>query len=290
MDNFSYFHLCDHRIRKTPTDGEETLLTVHAGNDLIDVLINAAIVLEILEVRALEYDPKDIEIIDFYYDNNKRDQTYDDVDQGEAYYDDKNEFIVDYSKYFQEGQTISEPLPREFYQPMLHNRIKWGVKPPKKYQVKAKVRYTNIIFENYSPFDCPICNGKGWFVDIMDKNGVFKVATGIEKIAQRVVKDLMTEKQSQLFDREYGKEIKKEAQRFSSDDEELFNAIRMTISEVEDGYLSDQQEVIRNLNNDEILQALITDNVARHSKNPTIIIIQLRIRTMTDEQVFQIGV
>jgi hypothetical protein len=290
MDNFSYFHLCNHRIRKTPSDGEETLLTVHAGKDLIDVLINAAIVLEILEVRALEYDPKDVEIIDFYYDNDEKEQDYDDADQGEAYYDDKNEFVVDYSKYFQEGETISDPLPRGFYQAMLHNRIKWGVKPPKKYQVKAKVRYTTITFENYKPFECPICNGKGWFVDIMDKDGMFKVASGIVKIAQRVVKDLMTEKQSQLFDLDYGKEIKKDSQRFSNDDEQLFNSIRMTISEVEDDYLNEQQEVIRNLQNDEILQALITDKVSRHPTNPTIIIIQLRIRTMSEEQLFQIGV
>jgi hypothetical protein len=290
MDSFSYFHLCDHRIRKNSTDGEKATLTVSAGRDLIDVLINAAIVLEINSVRVLEYEPNDIEKNEFLYDNENREQTYDDVDPSDAYYDDREQFLVDYSKYFLTGQTISEPLPKGFYEPLLHNRIKWSVKQPKKYLVEAKVRYTHTSFQTYLSQDCPICNGKGWFVDIMDKNGVFKVATGIEKIAQRVVKDLLTEKGSQTFDLEYGKEIKKEMVRSSADEEQVFNAVRLTISEVEDQYLNDQQNVIRNLPPEEILQSLVTEQVMRHPTNPRVIIVRLRIRTMQEEQVFQVGI
>lgn len=289
MDKFSYLHLCDHRIRKTGTDGELTTLTVSAGSDLIDVLINAAIVLEINSVRVLEYTTI-VETTDFLYDNDTREQTYDDVDPSDSYYDDRDQFLVDYSKYFMEGQTVSEPLPKSFYEPLLHNRIKWSVKPPKKYLVEAKVKYTHTSFQTYLPQDCPICNGKGWFVDIMDKNGVFQVVTGIEKIAQRVVKDLLTEKHSQIFDFEYGEEIKREMIRGSSDDERLFNIVRMAISDVEDQYLNDQQNVIRDLPPEEIMQALIVEQVMRHPKNPRAVVVRLRIRTMQEEQVFQFGI
>ena len=289
MDNFSYFHLCDHQIRKSQKDGEIATLTVKNGRDLIDIIINGAVVLEIYEVRAIEYDKNDFEIIDFYYDNEDREQTYDDVDPGESYYDEGELYFVEYGKYFLEGEKISRPLPASFYEPYLHNRIRWIVKPPATYQIKAKIRYTRESYENYRPEDCPICGGKGWFIDILNKNGQFEQPVGIIKVAQRVVKDMLTEVGSQLYDLEYGTELKKQALFYTGEDDELFNFIRMIVSEVEDNYLTDQQNMILELPPEETLLALHVDDVYRHPAQPRKVMIRLRIETSTNDEVFKFG-
>lgn len=289
LDNFTYFHLCNHRLRKSAREGVVTDIVVESSDNLIDTVINGAVLLEIYEVRALEYDTADAEIIDLYYDNDKRDQTYDDVDPGDAYYDEQDLYIVNYGKYFKEGNTASEPLPKSFYEPILHNRIRWIVKPPRKYQVSAKVRYTHEAYDNYRPTDCPICGGRGWFIDILSKDGTFERPIGIVKVAQRIVKDFLTEVGTQLFDPTYGTNVKKQAMLNSSDDEMLFNSIRAAASEVEDQYLTDQQNMITALELDETLISLNVENVYRLSQKRTVVIVQLRIRTQTDEQVFKFG-
>ena len=289
MDEFSYFHLCDHRIKKPLSAGDIKDITVTNSGKQIDTVINAAIVHEVFEVRVLEGN-NDAEIEDFFYDNEKRLQTYDDVDPGDSYYDDKEQFIVDYSKYFKEGNAVSEPLPPSFYEPILHNRLKWLVKPPKRYVVNAKVRYTNEQFYNYYPEDCPICAGKGWFVDILNKEGEFIVPTGIEKVAQRVVKDLLTQVGTQPFDPNYGTTIKEDLMVISGSDEDLFDALRLSVSSVEDQYLSAQQERLEYLSGDETLNALIIENVLRSAKNTNVIILQLRIQTEEEDRTFRLGI
>jgi hypothetical protein len=290
VDDFTYFHLCNHRLEKEKSDGEVRNITVFSGRDSIDTVINGAILLEIQEVRAVEYDPNDVEILDFFYDNRQREQTYDDEDPGEAYYDEAEQYYVEYSKYFLPNAKISEPLPPGFYQPTLHNRIKWLVKPPKKYQVTAKVRFTHVSYINYPPNECPVCGGKGWFVDIIDKDGKFQTPAGVEKIAQRVVKNLLTEVGTQIFDPTYGTRVKRDLMLDSTnDDEQLFNLIRLAVSDVEDVYLSDQQERILEIPPEEILISLNTENVFRSSQNPTLIIVQIQIVTQTEEQLFRIG-
>lgn len=291
MDQFSYFHLCDHRIRRTTKDGEVTTLPVETSpTDLIHTVINGAIVLELLEIRASEYDLNDAEFVDFHYDNGEEHHTYDDVDSGEGFYDDKKQFIVNYGKYFQEGQSLSDPLPSEFFEPILHNRIRWNVKPPTKYQVKARVLYTHDTHDVYRAAQCPVCGGKGWFVDLLNKDGQFEQPKGILRIAQRIVKDLLTDLGTHWLDSTYGTSLKKQISLSAYDDDKLFDTVRMVVSEVEDRYLTNQQNFFEGLAMDEILTSLITDGVFRSSQNPTIILLQLRIRTMTDEQVFQLGV
>lgn len=288
MDNFSYFHLCNHRIKKSARDGEITTIDVESGSGFTDVIINGAVVLELLEVRVLEYDPNIRESVDFYYDNTEREQTYEDDDE-DGLYDQADHILVDYSKYFIPGATISEPLPSGMYEPTLHNRIRWSVKPPIKYQVKAKVKYTHQAYENFLPANCPVCGGKGWFIDILNKDGAFEVPTGIQKIAQRIVKDLLTEVKSQRFNLDYGTTVKKDGLANSADDNQLFDNIRMAVSDVENNYLNQQQNIITQLEPDEILFELITDDVSRLSTNLTIVIIRLRIRTAMQEETFQLG-
>lgn len=262
--------------------------SIESNDEQIQILTNGAAIINIQEVRALEYDEVS-EIVDAYYDNLDSEQTYDDKDPGEAYYDDKKQFLVDYSKYFQEGKEISDPLPDTFFVPILHNRIQWSVKPPRKYQVTAEVRFSSVGYQTYRSVDCPVCGGLGWFVDILNKNGQFQQPTGIAKVAQRVVKDFLTEMGTQLFDNDYGTTIKKDAMDYTADDETLFNQIRITVSNVEDGYLDDQQNIIRQLSSDEILQSLIVEDVFRSAQNPALVIVRLKIETVDETKVFQLG-
>jgi hypothetical protein len=104
-----------------------------------------------------------------------------------------------------------------------------------------------------------------------------------------VIKDFLTELGSQKFDDLYGTTIKKDAMEFSADDESLFNQIRITISNVEDGYLDDQQNIITQLGSDEILRSLTAESVFRSTLNPTIVFIHLKFETVEEEKVFQLG-
>jgi hypothetical protein len=180
-------------------------------------------------------------------------------------------------------------LPDTFYAPILHNRIQWNVKPPKKYQVTAEVRFSNAGYQIYRAADCPVCGGLGWFVDILNKNGQFQQPTGIAKVAQRVVKDFLTELGTSVFDDAYGTTIKRDAMDYVADDESLFNQIRISVSNVEDGYLDDQQNVIRDLSSDEILQSLMVEDVYRSTQNPTLVIVRLKIETVDESKTFQLG-
>lgn len=290
MDNFTYFHLCDHRIKKPATEGEVVTIAVTAGSDVIDTIIHGAIVLELYEIRALEYDTDDIEIADFYYDNDKKEQTYDDVDPEDSYYDQKEAFVIDYSKYYGYGQKVSEPLPHSFFEPILHNRVRWLVKAPKRYLVSAKVKFTHTQYSTYARSECPVCAGKGWFIDILNKDGQFEQPSGIVKIAQRFVKDFMTELGTQMFDEEYGTNVKKSVMGVFNDDDALFNEILMAVSETEDRYLTDQQNMILELENDEILSSVFVENIKRVPERLTTILIRIRFVTETDDQVFQLGI
>lgn len=288
VDNFSYFHLCDHQIKRVQKSGTVMTFPIESNGEQIQILVNGGVVTRIEEIRVLEYDQV-VEIVDGYYDNIDNEQTYDDEDAGEVYFDDKKRFLVDYSKYFPHGSNISEPLPNDFYSPILHNRIEWLVKPPSKYQVKAEVRFSNSGNETYRAADCPVCGGLGWFIDILNKNGQFQQPTGIAKVVQRVVKDFLTEIGTHMFDDSYGTTIRKDVMELSSDDESLFNQIRITISNVEDGYLNDQQNIITQLSSEEILLSVSAENVFRSSQNPTAVFIRLKIITAADERIFQLG-
>ena len=290
MDKFTYFHLCNHRIQKSAFSGETVLLEVHRGNDLVDTMINGAVVLELHEVRAIDYDRDVIEPADFFYDNDRKEQTYEDIDPEDGFYDESQLYNVNYAKYFKDGQKISEPLPPTFYEPILHNRIRWLVRPPIKYQVKAKVRYTTNSYDNYRPMECPVCDGRGWYIDILNKDGKFEVPTGIVKIAQRVVRNLLTKTGTNLFDSEFGTNIQNDVIMNSDDDNTIFNNVRIAVSQVEDQYLTDQQELINELPDDEILVSLSVDDVSRSQTDLRKVYLQLRIQTMTDDQVFKFGI
>lgn len=291
MDSFKYFHICDHRRRIPAESSNDFTIDVETGGTQIDTVLRGGILLEVNEIRVLEYDPNDVQIIDFFYDNESRLQRYEDTVPGQSYYDERELFIVDYSRYFPiSGSDVSNKLPPSFYEPVLHNRLRWLVKPPKKYRIIGKVRYTHDRYETFHQRDCPFCAGKGWFIDILNKEGAFQNSTGPYRIAQRVVKDLLTVKNTQRFDEAYGTTLKTEALYLSEDDDRLFDLIRMTVSEVEDEYLSEQQEKLQQLDPDETLLTLITEDIRRSPSNRTVVMIRLRIVTRESSETFQLGI
>lgn len=289
MDNFSYFHLCDHQIKKSVTQGQTVTILVKSSGNPVDMIINGAVVMQVLEVRAVQYDSSIIEIADFYYDNIDNIQTYDDTNPANSYYDDQASYLINYGKYFEPGASISNPLPEGLFEPFLHNRLKWTVKPPITYQVTANVRYTGDQYQRYSPNECPLCGGKGWFIDLLNKDGAFIQPVGIIKVAQRVVKDFLTELGSSIFDSTYGQRVRDDLVNYASDDAQLFDFIRLAVSSVEDNYLNNQQNVILTLPPDEILTSLSVDDVYRNPNKMSMIILQLRIITSTEDQVLQVG-
>lgn len=265
-----------------------TILVTSSGTP-VDIVINGAVLLQVLEVRAVQYDPSIVEIADFYYDNSINEQTYDDTNLANSYYDNEAAYFINYGKYFSSGASISDPLPGGLYEPFLHNRLKWTVKPPITYQIKAIIRYSGSQYQRYVADDCPICGGKGWFIDLLNKDGAFVQPVGVIKVAQRVVKDLMTEIGTSIFDLSYGQRVRDDMARYSKDDTQLFDLIRLAVSSVEDNYLSNQQMVILTLQPDEILKSLSVDNVFRNPQKPAVIVLQLRITTSVEDQVLQVG-
>lgn len=284
-----YFHLCNHQFKKQDYDGEIHDISVKNSKTQVDIIIDGATVLDIIEVRALMYDPFK-KIDPFFYDNEKKNQTYEDVDDEDGYYDDVNNRIIDYAQYFKDGETVSEPLPQEFYQSFLHNRIKWNVKPPTEYIVKAKVYFSGGKVMTYDIGDCPVCQGKGWFVDVLNFNGVYVEAEGITRIAQRVVKDFLTKVNSSIINLEYGTLVWSVIARGTTDDEVLFDDIRLILSEIEDNYIERQTERISELEDDEILVRLNTKQISRSSSDQRRIVIDLQIQTQAENRVLRIAI
>lgn len=269
--------------------GQTVTILVTSSGGPVDIIVNGAVLMQIVEVRAVQYDPSVTEIADFYYDNTDTTQTYDDTDPANSYYDDQEAFLINYGKYFDEGATISNPLPGGLYEPFLHNRLKWSVKPPITYQVTAVVRYSGSQYYRYVAVDCPVCGGKGWFIDLLNKDGIFTQPVGVVKVAQRVVKDLLTELGTSIFDLSYGQRVRDDMVDYASDDVQMFDLIRLAVSAVEDNYLSNQQMVILSLQPDEILKSLSVDDIFRNPNNSSMIVLQLRIITSVEDQVLQVG-
>ena len=288
MDLFSYYHICDHRILKNQRSGQVEEITVNSGKGQVHKIINGATVINILEIRVIEFDPNDRAVKDFYYDTED-DQTYVDPDNGEGYYDEMEDFVVEYAPFFEPGKTISNPIPSGWYEPYLHNRVRWLVKPPIKYVVKATLKYTSQEYDTYTLNTCPICDGKGWFVDLFNRNGKFEKVSGVIKVGQRVLKDLITEVNTHPFDSTYGTELKKDVIGNMFLEEELEDYVRTVVSSVEDQYLTNQQEILNTLDDSEILTSLSVEKVYQSPTKKMRIMIDLVLETEETNQLLRVG-
>lgn len=283
---YKYFHLCTHEGNRSDDQGERRIVQVKNDGTLIDVLIRAATVLRIEEVRVISYD-EDLDRKELVYDEPTGRYTYEDEDEDEGYYDDPAKNYLPYAEFFPEGAVISSPLPEYSYEPYVHNRIKWNVVPPQEYEVTIWVKFAESRKKTHEARSCPHCQGKGWFVDIIDNSGRFHLDEGIEKITQRIIKDLLTELYSSRLNLEYGTLLKQTVAAQSTDDEMLFDDIRMIVSEVEDNYLSRQSEFVSTLSLEETLRSCTVSRVQRSSRDKRGIVIELKIQTELEIGDFQ---
>lgn len=282
MDQFRYFYFCDHQFPITDQDGEIRDVTIMNDGTLIDILVDRARILEILEVRVATYDPLNPQPI-FYYDN---DQSFDSTGADQGYYDVGPDFNVDYSQYITtvDGVSVAQPLPTTFYERYLHNRIKWNVRPPKSYIAKVKVLLTPNQFKTVDISECPRCQSNGWFVDVLDERGAYNEATGIVRVTQRLIKDLFTEVGSNVFDPSYGTVLRNQmaSEPPGASNEKLFGDVRLIVSGVEDRYLSEQAPLIPTLDDTEILEHFVCTNVMRNTISPTRVTAELTVTTRTE--------
>lgn len=284
MDTFQYFHLCNHQFSTSESEPLLRTFTVQNSGDLIDILIERARLLDIIEIRVLEY-PSTPAPTEFEFDNTD-DQNYEDVDAQDGYFDDDTSLTVDYRNYFTlvNGAYQALPLPRSFYSPYLHNRIRWNVKPPNAYVVTAKVVFSASETVVYNRNDCPRCQGQSWYVDLVNTTHRFVEAAGIEFVAQRIIKDLFTEFGSNTFDATYGTLLRKQILQLETDDEGIFNYIRATVADVQNKYLFRQAPLLTNLPSTQRLVSLSVGNIERMAKSPFHIIVDLVIQTETTTQ------
>ncbi len=87
------------------------------------------------------------------------------------------------------------------YEIFTHNRIRWiGIIKPKPL-TQYKVYYDTIsrTTRRFDPYDCPRCQGNGWYVSMLDNNpDNFLKANGAMKLVQDYVKLLLTIKNNNL--------------------------------------------------------------------------------------------
>lgn len=286
---FNFFHICNHEVRRKNVAPELREIAITSSGNNIDLIIDGGIVVGIESVRAITYKDRVTKDI-FEYDNTMDNQTYEDKDEEDGYYDGAEKYFIDYSK-FKQGENIPPvPVLKEYYETYLHNRIKWNVEPPLTYIVAAYVLFSNKPVETFSLIECPRCQGNGWFVDILNSKGSFSESEGIMKITQNVIKDLLTEYQSNVLNLQYGTLIKSTISSAIKEDDLIFDEIKLIVSEVEDRYLLRQQEEYESLAADERLVNLWVRNISRSKVDVRKIVLEIEIRTEESEQIFRFSI
>lgn len=282
---FQYFHVCNHQEKSVKPEGERHIIPIRSKGQ-IDLLVKGATILAIEEVRAITYTERTDKKY-FEYDKTMDPQHYDDAVIERGYYDNASDYYVNYSKHFKDGHPKSEPLPKHYYQAYLHNRINWNVEAPLTYEVTAIVRFQEDYKRVYEVGDCPICQGRGWFVDVLNANGRFHKDKGIDLIVQKVIKDMMTELYSSVINLEYGTVLKQTVGGVVKEDEEIFDDIRIIVSDVEDKYLLRQQTTYNSLELDERLVSLTVGKIFRLPKDVRRIAMDLVIQTEYESRNFR---
>lgn len=241
MRGFRYMHKCSHRFSSGKderiVDTSELFLT--AGKATA-VLMDGVNVLEILEVRVIDYVFNNVKPSS--YDEYERVITYDDTDEGEGFFDDLNEGRVDFGQYFRPGQPVSDPIPRTLYRQTLHNRIEFLVAPPKSFVAKIRVRHRESGDETYVPKDCPRCSGRGWFIDLVDERGGVHMADGAHHVVQDFIRILLQNQGDSRLDRTSGSRFRSIMGR-ALPLEDLEVEISSMVSEATEQYLTAQAEV-----------------------------------------------
>ena len=276
---FRFFNVCDHSVNFKDRKLSEQRITLEGKEDLkIRRITKGAIVLGIKGVIVHEQYPfKKIDPIE--YDAL---EDYDTTTGTRGYYDENSEELVDFEEYIASGEYI----PPEYYEKYLHNRIKWLVRPPKKYTVVVDLIVQGDFYTKVNINDCERCQGNGWYVDITDNNQRFEATKGTFKILQNVIKDLVTKISSSRLDSEYGQRLHL-LPREHYDEERLFEDIQLEVAEVEENYILRQQPILNDLPRDEILVNLEVAKIKMIEGTKTRVLLMLRIITEEEDRMFQ---
>lgn len=241
MRGHRYLHDCRHRFSSGKVEEiiDSPELFSEDGKPTV-LLIDGANVIEILEVRVFreEYVVK----TPTHYDDYTALKTFDDPDKGEGYYDQDSDYKHDFTPYFTPGAELSNPIPTTLYRSFLHNRIQFLVYPPERFMVKMRVRYGDARQTYYSENDCPRCDGRGWYIDLVNEDGQFLIAQGSEHVVQDFLKELLSEAGSSMLDREAGSRLHTVVGS-TEPDEYLEAQITEIVSETVEAYLN-QQELV----------------------------------------------
>lgn len=121
-----------------------------------------------------------------------------------------------------------------------HNKIKWFSSDKPVTGSSYKVIYNaRSSVPTYDAETCPICSGNGWYVDTLNREtGGVTYTTGLEKLAQQVIKFLLSEKVGN-----YGTMITSLVAKSFSEDE-LTTAVEQEIMLAESNLIDYQAEIM----------------------------------------------
>lgn len=279
---FGFFHLCNHEVKLTQKSyAKKRFLVKTTSPREIMRVVKGMIITEIHGVivhEQMDFIPK--EKMDY---DDKED--YDVQTLTKGYYDEDPVELVDYSQWIESGEYI----PKEYYDRYLNNRIKWNVRPPLVYTVVADVIVKGDFKYAEDPYDCNICQGNGWYVDITNNDQRFIKSRGAYKVLQNVIKDLITKRRSSRLNIEYGQNLHLFPRNHYSE-ESFLEAIQMEVNEVEDKYLLKQQSRIERLPHDEVLVDLQIMKAYVPKKEKTKVVIFLRVVTEMEDKMFQLKI
>jgi hypothetical protein len=294
MDQFKYFHLCTHKEYVPPIPTLKIKTFECPVNNVF--LESADLQISLLDSENFTYKVSKILFVlvtdagavtnpeDFNYDNNNF--TFEDIQTEEGFFDFPDDsFYVDYALY---SNGTSKRLSEDFYE-LKNNQLVWKKRPPLKYTVYYNIEPFIFIEVRHAPLECPICNGYGWYFDLVPFQQTTVNVFGVERIIQRIVKDLLIEKGENMFDIEYGGDLTRVLKDYGQmGDTEIENRVRYIVDEVRTEYLQRQAQLIDQLEDDEILVSL---NFLRFQRiDNTKIVVEIAIRTNAGEQAFRIPV
>lgn len=280
---FVFFHLCDHSIEfKGRKIKNQKIELKNTTNRYVQRITKGAIVDNI--VAVIVHAQEDIEIIDPINYDEKED--YDIIKEEDlkkkGFYDSENEVIADFTEYIESG----EPIPSEYYERYLHNRIKWHVKPPTHYTVIVDLTIQGDFKTKLDASDCEVCQGNGWYVDIVDTKTSFYRSRGNYKIIQNVIKDLLTKIGSSRLELSYGQRLHLFPQE-NYDEERFIEDIQIEVKEVERKYITRQQPNLPEIPPDETLVELQVVHAQLRPNRNTNVVIFLRVISLEEDRVFQ---
>jgi hypothetical protein len=285
MDALLYFRVCNHEIKtlSPPQYVEEKItsgrLTQHSLSNII--FDESSVRIQLIDSSSVPVGDK---LSEMKYDH---DHYFDDADLNKYFFD------IESSYYFDFGNIpVGVDIDSSLYTIEYGRVIKWLVRPPLTYKVIYLYQPNTLVSSFKTRGLCERCDGFGWYVDIADEAGYDSEVTGIDKVAQRIIKDLLTPLGANDLDTTYGSRLKTVVFDRSDtlSDEQLFLEVSDVISEVEQYYLNTQAGMLEMLSNDEILIRLFLNQSYRDESKLDTIIIELYVETRTNARTLRIPV